>query len=242
MNSLLRRAAPLGAALSFALVAPAAFATTAVSGSMSLSAHASADAGGDTLTPSTDSWSGVPAGLAVSASASATDGTGTNTVSGQAAAAWTSADAGTVTFSAYGWDLQTLGEVDLTHGLPDWSYTFIADGNGTFTMNYDVTASGDTFGLWGWGIALTDSAGLPVSNPSDPTASGTFGGALVEGQTYTVSLSNNANLRGSGSTAAMDGEFDWSIKTTSVVPEPTGNALMLGGLAALGLARRRRQR
>ena len=99
--------------------------------------------------------------------------------------------------------------------------------------------SGQTFGLWGWAIGLTGSAGVPVSDPSDPTTSGTFVANLVAGQTYTASLMNNANIQGGGLTGSMNGNFDWAI--SSAVPEPDSLALMFAGLAALGFASRRRK-
>src|SRR3569833_184901 len=107
--------------------------------------------------------------------------------------------------------MQATGSSALA-GATDWTYTFVATQSGTFSMKYDVVGSGQTFGLWGWSINITGSSGLQVSDPFDPTTSGTFTANLVSGQTYTASLANNANILGAGGAGSMNGNFDWSIK------------------------------
>jgi hypothetical protein len=43
----------------------------------------------------------------------------------------------------------------------DWSNTFMADTNGTLTIDFDVTASGEGFNLQGWGIDWFGSGRVP---------------------------------------------------------------------------------
>jgi len=222
--------------------APSAFATTAVSGQVNQLAQITVNNGGaNAVSPGSQQWTGTPTTLTSTVSASAADPTGTvDTAGGSVSASWASADAGSVTFTNYGWSIPASALVTLD-GVTDWAYTFTATGNGTFSMNYGVTATGDTFGLWGWSINLTNNAGWTVSDANDPTTSGVYTGALVSGETYTVSLENNANINGSAAPGSMDGEFDWSI-STAAVPEPDNLALMLAGLALAGVAARRRAR
>ncbi|EHR71515.1 GC-motif protein sorting domain protein [Burkholderiales bacterium JOSHI_001] len=75
----------------------------------------------------------------------------------------------------------------------------------------------------------------------DPTRVGIFTAGLTAGQTYTVSLANNANVAGdNGSTlhGAMNGQFNWHIEQQAV-PEPGSAALAALALLALLATRRR---
>jgi hypothetical protein len=202
---------------------------------------------------SVDGWGALLDPLAVSVAASiAPAGTNLSVLArGQGAATWgAGGNSGTVTFTGVGWSVSTLGSgletavgLGNINGPGDWRYSFVADADGLFTMNYAVTATGDTFGLQGWNIGWSGpGGGLSLYDPLDPTANGVFSRALTAGEVYTVKLENNANVGGGNGFSlegSMDGLFEWHIDGAPL-PEP-GSLTLLGiGLAALGLARRRK--
>jgi hypothetical protein len=252
MHSVLKSACALGAVvIATAGFAVSAHATTAVSGAVNQVANATVGSVTNTNT-NNQAWAAVPTTLGgfVSATASNPLTGDTATVSGLESATWASADAGSVTFTRYGWSLNnnsTPGtEADLIQGRggPDWTYTFTATSNGTLTMKYNTTLdSGNGFGLWGWSIDVNGNSLFLVNNPSDPTASGSVSEALVAGQTYTVNLNGNPNIGSNGGLVQdgyMNGQFDWSI--TGAVPEPGTWALILLGVGFMGASLRSRRK
>ena len=226
---------------------PAA-ATTAQSGTLAVVANATLGTDVESQL-NNNSWAAVPTTLTESASVTANDGADFATTSGAATATWASADAGAVNFNQYGWTWNVNNgefvETDLTQnrGGDDWTYTFTATQNGTFSMAYNVApTTTQTFGLWGWSIDWSGAGGgLPVSNPFDPTASGVFTRSILAGQTYTVGLNGNPNLSSTGGdfSSFMNGQFNWSI---AGVPEPATWAMMLVGFGGMGAAMRVRRK
>ena len=196
------------------------------------------------------SWTAVPTGLTASASTSTSYLGDTVTAQGSAVAGWAGATSGSMTFRNYGWTFDVTNpantwsgaDVFVNRGGPDWSYTFTTTTNTVFTMGYNVTGAGNTFGLWGWPVNGVSGTGGQVVNAFDPTASGTFVANLTPG-TYTVELDSFANI-GSGNlidVASMNGQFNWSIAAVGV-PEPASWVMMMIGFGALGAAMRRRSR
>jgi len=222
-----------------------ASAATAISGAVNAVANSSIN-NVTTSDQQSKSWSGAPATLDASVSSHAINGDDKVSTQGEVLAAWSSANAGSIRFFNYGWEFSvndpttTEAASDLTQGRggDDWTYTFMATQNGAITMNYNVTAAENPFGLWGWSIDWSGpGGGLPVSNPFDPTTSGVFTRALVAGQTYTIGLNGNPNVAFPGPTGSYDGlmqgGFTFAI-TGANVPEPATWAMMLFGIAAIG--------
>lgn len=237
------------ACFAVSIVAAASASATPISASESLTGSVAIN-GVTSTNVGSASWGTLlsPLSTTVFASVSTTLASGlvTASVRGNIAANWgPGGNSGSIDFTNYGWGSSPFGsseQASLDSAGPDWRYTFTADAAGTFTMAYNVTASGNPFGLWGWSINWSGpGGGLPVTNANDPTTSGTFARAVVAGQTYTVSLMNNANISSAGSigTGSMDGAFDFVIRPATV-PEPL--TLSLFGMGLVGLAGMRRDR
>lgn len=221
---------------------------TPISGAMWLEALASTSGVTDSDI-SSDSWTGIPAGLTVSARAEALSGVFYARAYGSATAQWQSAEMGNIVFSDYGWDFQaegnTISEVTLCgkwcSGPPDWTYTFTANADGGFRMTYDVVGQGDP-SLNGWAASWSGGGCCDVAliGSDGVHSTGTFAHPVSAGQTYTYSLGNFANrylLGTSARRASMSGVFSWII-TTQGVPEPATWTVMLVGFGSIGTAMR----
>jgi hypothetical protein len=136
------------------------------------------------------------------------------------------------------------GSAVLFNGL-DWTYEFLADTTGLFTLDYDVTGSGsDTFGLNGFNFSWSEPESDDFFNLD---TSGTITRAITAGNTYTVNITNQANIFGSLGTrdARMDGAFNWRIDTTAVAVPESSSALVtlaFGALGAGSLLKRKQKR
>jgi hypothetical protein len=235
------------------LLAPAALAWAAsalalpIAISSSLNLIAGSDAGGGFVNNTDTQLQGATVNpLIASVDAIAVSGNASVDTHADAAATWTDAASGNVTFRSVGWRASnvTFGNSLVDMGT-DWQYTFTADATGLFTMDWNIFDSGgsnDTFGLNGF---IFDWSGAGGSVFLDFASSGALTRAIVAGTTYTVGLENVANIGGGLGTRAahMDGLFDWSMDTgmdTAPVPEPSILALMGLGLGLLPLLRGRR--
>lgn len=179
------------------------------------------------------SWGTLLAPLNVNVNATATDANQVLTVSGDASATWgAGGNSGSVSFHDFGFSGNAHNcTADLRNGLGEniWSYRFIADSDGFFTMTYDVSvidAIGvfGPFGLNGWDITWSSGRGsLFLSDAFDPTANGVFSRPIVANQLYQVGLSGGPS-EASGSSENnefskhVQGNFNFTI---SPVPEPS---------------------
>jgi hypothetical protein len=191
----------------------------------------------------------APGSIASSSFGSLNDGNG-NSVSAShyVQATWASADAGTIDVQ-WGWQSATSDvytEINTNVTIADWTYNFTATGNGTFSGNYRVTGMGDTFGLQPIYGADDVPFGPYGGDVANPTGSGAFSIALVNGQTYNMRFYNYGNIS-SGAGVTADGSaralIDWKIAYNNVggVPEPTSWAMLITGFGLVGATARRRR-
>ncbi len=225
------------------------FGQTAISSTLHIGGSADADTSDSTnVTVGVSNSQGNtlnPLGASFGALNTSDDTQGSISIYGSLLSTWSSSAAGHVS-TTNGWDIDTphAYTVDLNEaftGDKAWTYTFTATEDSFFCLTYDVVGTGDTFGLQTWNFGFDGVGGGEQLGPDPlyPDGSGTLMRSLVSGETYTVSLSNYGNIFGSSGLileASSVGEFDWEIKP---VPEPASMVIL--GLGALGLARRRRK-
>jgi hypothetical protein len=140
---------------------------------------------------------------------------------------------------------------------PNWGYSFIATESGNFVLDYNVTMTGDTFGLQGFSMfgiysplyaSENNGQGYLNTNPNAPggygiDSSGEFVAPVVAGTTYTIGLAEQSNYGGSAldATGSVVADFSWTLPgAASSVPD-AGSTLTLLGAAFAGLAAVRRR-
>ncbi|MDZ8109325.1 MAG: hypothetical protein RM338_27365 [Nostoc sp. DedQUE12a] len=190
--------------------------------SSSLILQADSDAGGGLITDiDSDSQLATVNPLSASVSAFATSGEASVLSQAKGTATWIDSSQGVVNLTDIGWNTVAVnsGSAQLFSGF-DWSYEFISDATGFFTLDYDISSSGtDTFGLNGFNF---DWSGPEGGTFFDLDTSGTLQRAILAGESYIVTIRNQANIVGGLGTreAFMDGTFKWKIDTaTASVPE-----------------------
>ncbi len=141
------------------------------------------------------------------------------------------------------------GWIDYADGSPlSFSFTIAAGSIGTLTV-VDAGFAGDTFAVTNFGTVIGDTSGV-ATGTVDGSLEFDFDAALANpayshgvftlgAGTYSVSgwLLQSVLDDTGAALGATDGALRLSV---SVVPEPTGAALLLGGLAAFALLARRR--
>ena len=208
-----------------------------------------ATAGGHTLpqviTSDSDSQAGSINNLGL---ISTTANSAMLSTSASAEASWSSAAEGQVNFYDVGWDNgayanTSLNSVDGTQ----WSYTFIADKTGQFTLdwllspganNFVFNSASFYFSLSGYGntgfseiLTLNQGAGISTRN-------------IFAGNEYTAQIETFTGIIGGvgGKQFFMDGQFNWSMDTNQSAPEPGALILLSTAFLGLGLGRRKYQR
>jgi len=222
--------------------AASAHAVTPLGGSLDMQTYAFDGMAARSSNADVQTWSATPPGSLGADSISSEPGV---VVQNQATAYW-SATSGVV-----GFDETMILSDPTAFGLfgsiitsaPDWTYDFIADHNGAFTMTWSLNGpEGGDFFMHDWQFT---NDGAYVGGPTffEPLAGGTFTMALVAGQTYHLALSNENG--GGGIPGGYDrlGTYQWSIaEDAPTVPEPAVWALLLTGFGGLGAVRRRQRR
>jgi|GEM_PF-1671271 len=265
----LRSLGAAGAALLVAgLVVSPAVAATALNGSVFQSALADVfqvqiSDGVPVSQAANNSWNATPRTLSASVNvlAHASDGAdATDNVHSTISAQWTSANSGSVDVTDRGWtfaganieEWDTRSELNTAaSGLPDWSYGFVAGGDGFFDLVSEFIGGGTDdlgLGLWKVGVSV-DGGAMQLTTlhqglkPGDDVTN-SFGLPVLGGHTYQVALfsSESAEFFTARSlTAAETDHFTWSIRDgTGAAPEPAAWALAVLGFGLSGAALRRR--
>ena len=172
-------------------------------------------------------------------------------VTGSGSAIWTAPSQGQVAFTDIGWTSMRATGLAYLFSNTGWTYSFVSSVDGSFVIDYSVTAQGTSSTSPNPLIGLNEfliyggQGSVPPGNATLSTglnATGTASLAINAGNTYTVEIQPYANLLGGiGTTDAhMDGTFDFYVQA---VPEPS-SLVMAATICplCLGYWMRRRRR
>jgi hypothetical protein len=223
------------------LAATPAAATIPLTGELYVEANASVgattagDFGGD-------NWSGSPFSLSAGINANVFVGGGAAADAG-GDANWASADAGDFNFDLggsagaspeYAWS-----------SIARWYYSFTAESDGTFNLDYAFSGVGADLGEASWVLFWSGPGGDFGAVDLSGVAPGTVSRTLQAGQSYEaqVAMSIGAKSPSAPAMRSVSGDFAWSIGARAApVPEPATWALLISGFGLTGSALRRRAR
>ena len=207
---------------------------TAVDSSFSVVAEAKAGSGSVVTGSDSQSQGAAIGSFSVAASALATSTPDQSVlVTAGGSATWASDSQGQVTFTNVGWTtVDATGLADVSSGK-GWIYSFVSNVNGTFVVNYNVSAAGASsinpplFGLNGFFIyaGLGQSSLGTVFDPIGLNTSGTFEIAITAGDSYWVQIQDFANIHGGLGTSGshMNGTFNFNVVADGDPAKPLPN-------------------
>jgi hypothetical protein len=187
------------------------------------------------------SWVGTPSVIQAATDVSAFDDAGNQNEVFASGISAVAADGNSGIFNInYGWYAIDAASVYTNLAGPDWSYTFVADQTGQFTLNYGVVANGSNFfGLQGFSVSdnFANTTGYPVENAFDPDTSGTLVGDITQGQSYTISVQNDGNVYGGtiDATSDVEGTFSFNITGSGNSVPDQGSTLLLAVISTAAL-------